>query len=568
MAYHRICWRVALALLAFALALLPSAGADVIALPTKYLPAYFLRTQDLPALLVILAALALVGWRAPALALPERPVRLAAVALVAALMALALWLGTHALMLDYPLTRDEHMVVFDMAIFGRGQLAQPLAAEWRGYADALVPAFRLENPGNAFLVSAYLPGNAMMRTAFAMLADPALMNPLLAAVGLLALFDVARRLFPDDARAVLVVLASYVLSAQMLVTAMTAYAMTAHLALNLVWLALFVRGKWWQHALAMLVGIWAIGLHQLVFHPLFAGPVILTLLAQRRWGLFAAYAGVYGAALLFWISYPLLVAAGFGLAGEPGAPGGIAGFWSERVQPLLDAQSLFTFKVLLFNLVRFAAWTPLFVLPLVALSREAVVANRGWALPLFGGIAATLVAIAILLPYQGHGWGYRYLHGLIGNFALLAGYGYVRWASHNRAQADGAIAVLAAVTALVVLPMQAYAAHSFTRPNAESQRSLAALPGDFVIIDSHPAIYAVDFARNRADLGNAPLLLWSGALDRADVARLCERGTVTMVDSGTLQGLFFGQPGQGRTRHFAQLTAGLAGRDCLRPLQD
>jgi hypothetical protein len=31
----------------------------------------------------------------------------------------------------------------------------------------------------------------------------------------------------------------------------------------------------------------------------------------------------------------------------------------------------------------------------------------------------------ILLPYQGHGWGYRYLHGLIGSLSLLAGYGWI-----------------------------------------------------------------------------------------------------------------------------------------------
>ena len=69
-------------------------------------------------------------------------------------LALVLWAGTYALMYNYPLTRDEHMVVFDMQIFESGRLAKPLAPEWRPYAEVLVPAFLLDVLGNALLVSA------------------------------------------------------------------------------------------------------------------------------------------------------------------------------------------------------------------------------------------------------------------------------------------------------------------------------------------------------------------------------------------------------------------------------
>src|SRR5690606_732383 len=115
--------------------------------------------------------------------------------------------------------------------------------------------------------------------------------------------SVALRLFPDSSAAVWVCLGTYVLSAQVIVNAMTTYAMTGHLALNLIWLSLFLKNNRWAHVGAMLIGVWAIGLHQIIFHPLFAGPLILMLLPQRRWGLFAAYAAIYGTALLFWISY-------------------------------------------------------------------------------------------------------------------------------------------------------------------------------------------------------------------------------------------------------------------------
>src|SRR3546814_13123134 len=55
-------------------------------------------------------------------------------------------------------------------------------------------------------------------------------------------------------------------STQLLVMSMTAYAMTAHFALNMVWLALFLRNDWKGHFGAAVVAFLAIGLHQLQFH--------------------------------------------------------------------------------------------------------------------------------------------------------------------------------------------------------------------------------------------------------------------------------------------------------------
>src|SRR3546814_2509369 len=70
---------------------------------------------------------------------------------------------------------------------------------------------------------------------------------------------------------------------------MTAYAMTAHFALNMVWLALFLRNDWKGHFGAAVVAFLAIGLHQLQFHPLFAAGFLFWIVLQRRWGLAAFY---------------------------------------------------------------------------------------------------------------------------------------------------------------------------------------------------------------------------------------------------------------------------------------
>lgn len=487
---------------------------------------HYFQTQDLPATLIILPVIALAAvWR-PSIRLPDRMPSVTSVAILAFLLALTLWAGTYWLMLDYPLTRDEHMAVFDAQIYALGQLAQPLAPEWREFAYALVPNFLLDAPGNRILVSSYMPGNAMMRAGFLAVADPALMNPVLCAIGLIALYDVARRLFSENPTAVWIALAGYLLSAQVLVNAMTSYAMTGHLALNLVWLALFLRGKWWQHTLAMVIGAWAIGLHQVVFHPLFAGPFILILLRQGRWSLFAAYAFVYAAALLFWLSYPALVSYSFGIISQEGSTGGVVALLAERVWPLLTRNNLSSLGIMEFNILRLMVWSPLFLLPLLVLSWPNVRSLDSSALPLFGGVALTVLAMIILLPYQGHGWGYRYLHGLLGNLSLLAGYGYLHWAKTDRARADGNVALLGGATSFLILPFLLWSANSFTAPYAELSAVIEKQSTDFVVVDTETSLAAIDQVRNRADLTNRPLVLSSISLSSSQLATLCKRGSL------------------------------------------
>ena len=51
------------------------------------------------------------------------------------------------------------------------------------------------------------------------------------------------------------------------------------------------------------------------------------------------------------------------------------------------------------------------------------------------GIVLTVVAFALVLPSQGIGWGYRYLHGFIGNAVLLAVGGWVHLTEAGPAEA-------------------------------------------------------------------------------------------------------------------------------------
>lgn len=548
-------------------------GATLLAAGHHGLSAHYFRTQGSPVialLCVVLVGLALrpVRWRFE----PRAPGALAAGAM-ALLIALATWAGTHWLMLDYQLARDTQMAVFDARIFESGKLAQPLAPFWRPFALALIPDFLLDIPGHALLVSTYLPGNALLRTLFARVAEPQLANPALLAIAILALWDIARRTFGSTPVAVWVALATVVLSAQVLVAAMTPYAMTAHLAFNLVWLWLFLRDRSWLHACAMAVGLYAMGLHQVVFHPLFAGPFILTLLAARRWALFSAYALVYAAGVLFWFAYPSLIASMADVVPQTGSAAGVAPFVEGRILPLFTDRATGGVGYMVYNLLRLCAWMPLFVAPFVALAWPDVRHGRGIALPLFAGFALTLAAMFVLLPYQGHGWGYRYVHGLIGNLALLAGYGFVRWRQVDRETAGGTFAVTTGLTALLTLPWLAWSAHAFLAPHERVYRALAGQTADFVIVDTDSDRALIDQVRNRADLSNRPLLLSSRGLSEQQVATLCAMGTVTFVDAPALARHGVRVPpdvqGDGRERRSPRYAAmvGLArDLDCGKPL--
>lgn len=446
----------------------------------------------------------------------------------AGLTALAWW-GTHAVMLDYPLTRDEVSAWFDSLIFARGMPAAGVAASLRPYLDAMVVAFHLPIESNVAVVSAYMPGNAAMRALFERLGEPQLLNPLLLGVGLVALWDIARRLFADVPSAIWVVLAGYLLSAQILVNAMTSYAMTGHLALNLVWLALYLRDRWWSHGLAMLIGAWAIGLHQIIFHPLFAGPFLLLLPMKGRWRLFAAYALVYAAALLGWMSWYGYVRDVFGAAAPASEGEGVAGFLRYRVLSLVEEFNSYAIALMIYNLLRFLAWMPAFFLPLAlaALPLGRRFGELAWAMWL--GIALTFVAMLLLLPYQGHGWGYRYFHAVLPKALLLAGYGYRSWRERSRREADGLVVALGAASLLFQLPFLLWQAHRFVAPYAALTARIERQDADFLILQTTPPGSAIDQVRNRPDFGNRPLVFTNQLMDRDMVAELCRRGTVTMI---------------------------------------
>lgn len=511
------------------------------------LPLYQMQTQDLPVLLVLAATVCFTAFKAPALRLPARLPRRRALLLGGlALASLVVW-GAYAVFENYPLSRDEHMVVFDMAIYNSGRLAQPLPPFWRPYAGALVPDFLVNEKMPIGIVSGYLPINALLRLGFSKLANPVWFNPLLALAGGWALLDIARREFGPNDRVCWVVLLIYGLSAQMLVSAMTPYSVTAHMALNLMWLAAFLRGGKAGHALAIFIGFLAVGLHQLVFHPVFVAPFLLWRLKQGQWRIVLLYAAAYVVIVAWWAAYPLLLA----VQSAPGTTSTMGethrNFLTERVLALLTHRTPGTTGLMVLNMLRFFAWQNFALLPLLVAAVPVARRQGGLAGSLLLGVLVWVAIVTLLMPYQGLGWGFRYLSPYLGSFALIAGFGYRDLARRNGDRADGMILSLSAVTAIVALPFLLVTTRSFAQPYLALEGLIARQKTPVVVIDtavSNPAdeswaLHPLDQVRNLPDLSERPIRLSGNRVNAAMIEQLCAKGPVTMLSRHDMHGVGF-----------------------------
>ncbi len=434
-------------------------------------------------------------------------------------MAIAAFAGHHLILLGHDLSRDEQMATFDAQVFAQGQLVAPLTGLWRDHVDALNTMFMHPTSETAGWVSAYLPLNAAMRALFALIGDSALTGPAMLLLGAGALWGCARRIWPADREAAVVALLLYVGSGQILFNGMTAYAMPAHLALNLCWLWLFLHKTMRADLAALAVGFAAVGLHQPIMHPMFAAPILFLLVQERDWRRATLYFLGYAAIGAFWAWWPnaiwALVEADSGAPKEQGID-----YISRLILTVMKGDEL-RFANMFANIFRFFAWQHLLLLPLLALGL-AITRQSRLAAALAAGILLTITVMLVILPYQGHGFGYRYLHGLIGNFILLAVYG---WTTLGEAQAHWRPLLLRTTAAglVIILPLQAWMAHAFYAPFAQASNHLSAIDADYVVIGEGDAPFVVDLVINPPTLDARPIRLIRGEIDAELAQALCAR---------------------------------------------
>ncbi len=500
------------------------------------LPTYFFKS-DLLWLLSMIAVLCLLGRvtkildiRADWIAALCRPLWLPAILAVAT--GVVALLGGHFVYHDFALSRDEVMARFDASILREGRVLADVPTQWNSFADSLQPRFTLPVPGHAAWVSTYLPGNAALRALFDNIAGVNLASPILAAVSVAATFGVARQIWPERRDAAVVSGLLLATSAQAIVTAFTPYAMTAHLALNMAWLWFFLRGRPSGHVVAILIGGLACGLHQMVFHPLFAAPFIIQLWLNRRWAAAGSYTLAYAMIGLFWISYRHLVLQSHGLQGAEGLNHGVAALGAQ-VADLLRDFDWSGFALMAKNLTRFIAWQNPLVVPLGAVGLAALRNNKGPLPALAIGVLLAILAMFVLLPYQGHGWGYRYLHGFLGSVCLLAALGWTVLVPPGGAPSAKLRSQLlaACLFAIVVqLPGRAFEVERFIKPFVLAERAITAVPTGAVVVDTRGMPFSEDLVRNDPFLRGRPLVFDLKSMTLENVRSLCARAPVTVFD--------------------------------------
>jgi hypothetical protein len=476
---------------------------------------FFLDRQDRWLLLAGALLLGLCVWRLRARTQPFAGGWRLAVA-VGGVMVVATFAGHYGILSGHDMSRDEQMATFDAAIFAGGRLVAPLDAVWRDHAAALNTMFMYPTSESAAWVSTYLPFNAALRALFGLLGDAALAGPAMTLLGAAALWGCVRRIWPDNREAPVVALLLYLGSGQIWLNGMTAYAMPAHLALNLCWLWLFLRRAPWADIAALTIAFIAVGLHQPILHPMFAAPILFLLVLERDWRRAALYFAGYAAIGAFWISWPgwmwSLVEAG------GGAPQAAGVDFLSRIALAMEG-SAGGLALMVANLLRFVAWQHLLLLPLLVMGVRIARRDR-MAGALAGGVLLTLAVVAVILPYQGHGFGYRYLHGLIGNCILLAVYGWVSLGDQSGQWRT--LLMRSTVTGLVILlPIQAWMAHSFYAPPAGVSKRLSAIDADYIVVGAGDAPFAADLVINPPFLGERPIRLLREAISPALVRRIC-----------------------------------------------
>lgn len=510
----------ALCLAAFGLAALVPASTN--------LSAFFLHRQDRWLLLGMVLALAASCWRLPRRPRPLDLPQWALWALAAAIACLC-YAGHQWILCGHDMSRDEQMAVFDAQIFAAGLPTQPLPALWQDHAGALNMLFMLPVSHPVAWGSAYLPVNAALRALIGLVADPALTGPLMAALGLVCLWKCARLLWPEDREAAVVAALLYVGSGQVLFAGMTSYAMPAHLALDLLWLWLFLLNKRGADLGALVVAALATGLHQPLFHPLFAAPFIVMLARDGAWPRVRLFVAGYAAICAFWLAWPTLT---HGLVAGPHSETRAGADYLTRLIITLLRGGDERWADMGGNLLRFAAWQPILLLPLMA-AGIALGRQDRLTVALIACVAAPVLVMALILPYQGHGFGYRYLHGVMGAAILLAVQGWRLWAARESRLRPLLLRTILAGLVLV-LPAQAGLARALYAPYARIDARLRASDADYVIVGAEDARYARDLVINRPDLSNRPVRLLAEYVDDALLAALCRRGTRVAMPTDAL----------------------------------
>lgn len=432
--------------------------------------------------------------------------------------------ATHFIYFDYALSMDEWMPRLQARIFLSGELTGQVGPEWRDYGRAMYHVFATYDPETGELASSYRPGMAAIIALFDTIGLGHYASAFLNAGAVYLVAIVTRQLSPNSHRAPIIAAILLATSQQAFAASLTSYSMTAHLFFNVLWLHLFLRDTVRAHFLAAIVGVITASLHQVHVHVLFALPFLLTLLRPFRLNLVLLYGSVYVVGHLAVISWDKV------LVDQVSAQAtGDANTTLENLARIIRLPDYSELATVWANLTRFVGWQSLAVIPLLLVLRSTGDSSR-WMGILVASIAVSVLPYPFLMPDQGNGWGYRYLHGMLGHVAILAAVGWEqlsKWTDRDRAKAF--VVGLLVASPVVMLPLRAVQIEHFVAPFASATKLAMSQDADVVIVDSLRVFVAGGLARTDPIAPSRPVVMDVGSLTPEQFTALCQTHTVKVL---------------------------------------
>jgi hypothetical protein len=356
--------------------------------------------------------------------------------LVAAVAFPLLCLGALRVYRGYPLSMDEYAALFQAQAFATGKLGGQFPPE---LLEQLLPRlpknyFFTASAATGEVAASYWPGFALLLAPFAWLGAPWAANPLLSALTLPAVHRLAFEISGSRNTAGWA-LALTLASPVFVVSALSYYAMPAHLLCAVLYALALLRPTPARALRAGLVGSLALTLHNPAPHLLLA-PVFLVWLLARR-APFSVYAALIAGYL------PLVALLGYGwsqhlaalsataLSSAPAAPGAAqAASLMQRAASIagsaLVLPNLWILEARVAGLSKVWTWGSTALLALAAWGYATARSQPGMrpeARLLGAALLVTFLGYFFVPLDQGHGWGYRYLHSAWFALPVLAALG-------------------------------------------------------------------------------------------------------------------------------------------------
>ena len=198
----------------------------------------------------------------------------------------------------------------------------------------------------------------------------------------------------------------------------------------------------------------------------------------------------------------------------------------DRLLAVLSVPSLESVWLMASNLLRFVVWQHPLLVPLAAFGAWAAWRAEPLVRSLALGFLLPVIVMWILLPWQGGGWGYRYVHPVMGNAVLLGGWGVHRLQQRGFA-VEGPLLWTTALAVFVLLPIHGFQANGIAAPLAAKDKAYSALDADLLLVDER---IMDDFVHNRPDLSNRPIRLITRGAKPEDLPKLCAGRRLIFLD--------------------------------------